>query len=74
MTSFRRAGPLPFPDREARAGRYRERLNTDAADYGGSGQGNLGGVLAEDRGYDGQPASMTVTLPPLATVFFENGE
>ncbi|HEY5740238.1 MAG TPA: 1,4-alpha-glucan branching protein GlgB [Gammaproteobacteria bacterium] len=57
-----------------RAGRYHERLNTDAADYGGSGQGNLGGVLAEDRGYDGQPASMVVTLPPLATVFFEFAE
>jgi 1,4-alpha-glucan branching enzyme len=54
-----------------RTGSYRERLNTDAADYGGSGQGNLGAAVAEDRGHDGQPASVRITLPPLATVLFE---
>jgi len=57
-----------------RSGRYRESINTDAADYGGSGQGNLGGVLAEEQPYDGQPASMTITLPPLAAVFLEYAE
>ena len=31
-----------------RGGRWRERLNSDAADYGGSGQGNLG-ALAHDE-------------------------
>ena len=33
---------LPLP----RAGRWREVINTDAADYGGSGRGNMGGVTA----------------------------
>ena len=31
-----------------RAGRWREVLNSDAAIYGGSGVGNLGGVTATD--------------------------
>ncbi|QIB67573.1 1,4-alpha-glucan branching protein GlgB [Kineobactrum salinum] len=49
-------------------GRYRECLNTDALDYGGSGQGNLGGVEAVSRPWDGQPCSLLLTVPPLATV------
>ncbi len=51
-------------------GRYREVLNTDAAEYGGSGQGNGGGVWSQDIPWDGQPCSVVVTLPPLATVLF----
>src|ERR1700751_2131417 len=35
------------------AGRWRERLNSDAADYGGSGQGNLGAVDSEPIGAHG---------------------
>ena len=54
-----------------RAGHYRECLNTDAGDYGGSGHGNLGSVVAEVRTHDGRPASLSITLPPLATVIFE---
>ncbi len=50
------------------AGRWREIINTDAAEYGGSGLGNLGGVDADDGGWHGQPASASITLPPLATV------
>ena len=51
-------------------GRYREALNTDAEVYGGSGQGNGGGVWSQDIPWDGQPCSVVVTLPPLATVLF----
>ncbi len=51
-------------------GRYREMLNTDAEVYGGSGQGNGGGVWSQDIPWDGQPCSVVVTLPPLATVLF----
>jgi 1,4-alpha-glucan branching enzyme len=53
-----------------RAGRWSEALNTDSERYGGSNVGNLGGVVAEERGLHGQPASASLTLPPLATVFF----
>jgi 1,4-alpha-glucan branching enzyme len=55
-----------------RAGRWSERLNSDAADYGGSGMGNLGGVVAEPAECHGKPYSLRVTLPPLSVVFFVN--
>ena len=54
-----------------RAGRYRECLNTDAEHYGGSGQGNLGSVVADSEPRDGRPASFSITLPPLATLILE---
>lgn len=50
------------------AGAWSEAINTDASIYGGSGQGNLGGVQAEAVPLDGQPASATLTLPPLCVV------
>jgi 1,4-alpha-glucan branching enzyme len=53
------------------AGIYREILNTDSAFYGGSNVGNAGAVTADDRPWHGLPFSLAVTLPPLATVWFE---
>lgn len=50
-------------------GRWREVLNTDAADYGGSGWGNLGGADATDRPWHGQPASALLQLPPQGMVW-----
>jgi len=58
---------LPLP----RAGRWRERLNTDATTYGGRGRGNLGAITAGAHASRGQSASAEVSLPPLATIFFE---
>ena len=55
---------LPAP------GRWVERLNTDATLYGGSGMGNLGGVEAEAVPWHGHPWSATLTLPPLAALYF----
>ncbi len=49
-------------------GRYRECVNTDAEVYGGSGQGNGGGVRSQPIPWDGQPHSVVATLPPLATL------
>ncbi|MGH3760151.1 1,4-alpha-glucan branching protein GlgB [Actinophytocola sp.] len=46
------------------AGRWRELLNTDATDYGGSGWGNLGGMAANEEPWHGQPASALLQLPP----------
>jgi len=51
-----------------RCGRWRELLNSDAADYGGSNTGNLGGVVASATPSHGQPYSLCLTIPPLATV------
>ena len=51
-------------------GRWNEVLNSDAGIYGGSGQGNLGGVQADLIAHQGQPFSVSITLPPLGAVFF----
>ncbi len=53
------------------AGLWREVLNSDARDYGGAGWGNLGGVEAAPVGAHGRPYSLTLTLPPLAVVYFK---
>ena len=50
------------------AGYWRELLNTDAAVYGGSNLGNGGGAATEDVGSHGEPVSLSLTLPPLATL------
>ncbi len=55
-----------------RGGFWEEVLNSDALDYGGSGQGNLGGVEAAPLSFHGRPYLLTVTLPPLSAVFFKN--
>jgi len=52
-------------------GRWLELLNSDAPLYGGSGQGNLGGVDAAPIGKHGHLHSVTLTLPPLGAVFFK---
>ena len=54
-----------------RSGWWRERLNTDSAIYGGSNVGNAGGVQSEAIESHGHPASVLLSLPPLATVVFE---
>jgi 1,4-alpha-glucan branching enzyme len=52
-----------------RDGRWREVLNSDAVEYGGSGVGNLGGAEATPVPYHGRFHSVVLTLPPLAAVF-----
>jgi 1,4-alpha-glucan branching enzyme len=52
-------------------GYYREILNSDAEIYGGSNQGNAGGIMAEAVPYQGQPASVALTLPPLAVILLK---
>jgi 1,4-alpha-glucan branching enzyme len=52
-----------------RGGRWREALNTDAGQYGGSGVGNGGGVNAESVPWMGQSSSAEVTLPPLGVLW-----
>ncbi len=52
-----------------RSGSYVELLNTDAEAYGGSNLGNRGSVTATDRAAHGRPYSVSVTLPPLSTLW-----
>ena len=49
-------------------GLWRECINTDALDYGGSGVGNAGIVHATAQPMHGQPHSLRLRLPPLATL------
>lgn len=56
---------VPFP------GHWAERLNTDSTYYGGSNQGNGHGLNSEPIAADGCENSVVMTVPPLATVFFE---
>ncbi|MBN2218506.1 MAG: 1,4-alpha-glucan branching protein GlgB [Pirellulales bacterium] len=53
-----------------RAGWYDEIFNSDSTFYAGSNLGN-GGIAADDFSTHGRPASINVTLPPLATVVFK---
>ncbi len=53
-------------------GYWNEILNSDAPLYGGSGQGNMGGVDAAPIPLHGRRWSVNLTLPPLAAVFLIN--
>nr|WP_245405630.1 1,4-alpha-glucan branching protein GlgB [Sphingobium sp. Sx8-8] len=47
------------------AGRWREIMNSDALEYGGSGAGNMGIVTADEEGW------ANVTIPPFGTLMLE---
>jgi 1,4-alpha-glucan branching enzyme len=55
-----------------RAGAWREILNSDAKEYGGTGWGNLGTVDAAPLAAHGRPHSLTLTLPPLSTLYLRS--
>jgi 1,4-alpha-glucan branching enzyme len=55
------------------SGRWREVLNSDSKEYGGSGQGNFGGVGSMPAPMHGKYHSLTITLPPLGVVVFKQG-
>ncbi len=55
------------------SGRWRERLNSDAADYGGSGQGNQGALDTQPQPAHAQPHCLQLRLPPLALVILTPG-
>jgi 1,4-alpha-glucan branching enzyme len=53
------------------AGNWRERINSDAANYGGTGEGNMGQVKAHENRSRGFAAVANVKLPPMATLILE---
>ena len=55
------------------AGWYQEIFNSDAEYYGGSNVGNFPGMMADPVGHHGRPASLNLTLPPLAVTMFKLG-
>jgi 1,4-alpha-glucan branching enzyme len=67
----------PVPRRNYRIGVpwegfWKEVLNSDAPMYGGSGQGNLGGLQAAPLPIHGRRFSLNMTLPPLGIVVFRH--
>jgi 1,4-alpha-glucan branching enzyme len=57
-----------------RPGYWREILNSDAKEYGGSGHGNMGGIATSPIPYHGRPCSINLTLPPLGATFLKYHE
>lgn len=53
------------------AGFWKELLNSDAQEYGGSGQGNLGGKNTESIALHGHGQSLDLKLPPLGVLFLK---
>jgi len=51
-------------------GTWREILNSDAHEYGGSGWGNMGGVDSVPVSAHGRLDSINLNIPPLATMMF----
>ena len=51
-------------------GSWQEIMNTDSAHYGGGNRGNLGGVESTAQAANGFDNSITITVPPLSTLFF----
>ena len=51
-------------------GYWKEILNSDAPLYGGSGQGNFGGLSTVPLPIHGRPFSLNMTLPPLGILIF----
>ncbi|GAA1359119.1 hypothetical protein GCM10009596_13980 [Arthrobacter rhombi] len=55
------------------AGAWTEVLNTDEAEFGGSGVTTSGTITADGPGHDGQPHSAVVDLPPLGVIYLVPG-
>lgn len=52
-------------------GFWKEILNSDAKEYGGSGHGNFGGLEATPVPIHGRFHSLVMTLPPLSVIVFK---
>ncbi len=54
-----------------RGGKWKEVLNSDSGIYGGSNQGNFGGVTAQKHSCHGHQHSAEFNLPPLSVMVFQ---
>jgi 1,4-alpha-glucan branching enzyme len=52
-------------------GYWKEVLNSDAGIYGGSNQGNGGGLEASPKTFHGRPFSLSLNIPPLGILLFK---
>jgi 1,4-alpha-glucan branching enzyme len=54
-----------------RSGRWEEILNSDATLYGGSGNGNMGGLTPSPIGWNRQPQSINLLIPPISILILK---
>ncbi len=69
--------PVPRPAYRIgvpRAGRWLELFNSDSSCYGGSNVGNSGAVHTTSTWSHGEPQSLGLMLPPLATILLRHEE
>jgi 1,4-alpha-glucan branching enzyme len=67
--------PMPRMDYRVgvpKDGIWKEILNSDAKEYGGSGVRNLGKIESEPIPFHGRDYSISLTLPPLGIIFLAN--
>jgi 1,4-alpha-glucan branching enzyme len=55
-------------------GNWREILNSDGKEYGGSGVGNAGGVHAKNVPWRGRNFSLEINLPPMGVLYLKNNK
>jgi len=55
-------------------GVWQELLNSDAKEYGGSGVGNMGSIVAIPSSFQEKYYSLSLALPPLGVLFFKHKE
>ncbi len=56
----------------SKEGLWREIFNSNAAEFGGTGEGNFGGKSSDAIPAHGRPWSLDLTLPPLAGLYFRS--
>ncbi|MDR3322559.1 MAG: alpha amylase C-terminal domain-containing protein, partial [Synergistaceae bacterium] len=69
--------PVPRPDYRIGApyaGFWREVLNSDGDEFGGSNCGNMGGRNTDDSPIHGRPYSLNLLLPPLSFTVFGHSQ
>ena len=55
----------------AEKGTYKEIVNSDSAEFGGSGKTNDSPLVSEEEPWQGRPCYIEVTVPPLGGAVFE---
>jgi 1,4-alpha-glucan branching enzyme len=71
VANFTPVPRYPYQVGVPRGGYWKELLNSDAHDYGGSGQGNQGGCEARPERMHGRDFMLELTVPPLGAVFLK---
>lgn len=72
VLNFRELGYPEYRVGVPEAGMYRELLNSDADEFGGSGGVSKSRLTADPRPLHGQPCSIRIALPPFSAMLFKH--